>query len=187
MLVFAGLGNPGEKYVDTRHNSGYFFADSLRDFLGWSGTYDVSDWQEDKSLEASVCYCRLGQELKISLVKPHTYMNASGRAIQKFCNLHKIDVSNEFILAHDDLDIELGKYKIQREKSPKEHNGVNNVELMLGRKDFLRVRLGVDNRDPQKRINGESYVLLKMKAQEIQLLSNSISEAIKNVRNMLYI
>src|SRR3989344_3218324 len=80
------------------------------------------------------------------LVKPQTFMNNSGEAVQKIINFYKIDLQDLYVV-HDDLDIRLGEYKIQFGKGPKVHNGVSSIEQALGTKDFWRVRIGIDNKD----------------------------------------
>ena len=78
---------------------------------------------------------------------------------------------------HDDLDISLGKYKIQRGRSPKDHKGVLSVERVLKERDFLRVRLGIDNREGRD-IDGERYVLMPYNREELEVLKNTIISSI---------
>jgi PTH1 family peptidyl-tRNA hydrolase len=185
MYVFAGLGNPGKKYENTPHNAGFLYLDDLREYLGWDSLYSVSDWKLEKSFESMFATCKNGSDTKILLVKPLTFMNESGRALNKICKKLEIDVENRFILVHDDLDIELGKYKIQREKGPKEHNGVLSVERRLGTRNFLRLRIGVENREENSRIPGERYVLKKMADLERIELKEVAHDATKSLRSII--
>ena len=93
-------------------------------------------------------------------------MNKSGIAVKRIMEKFSI---NQFVLLHDDLDIQLGKYKIQREKSPKGHNGVLSVEQALGSTDFWRVRIGIESREGRN-IPGEEYVIRKYSRKEYQEL-----------------
>ena len=107
------------------------------------------------------------------LAKPQTYMNNSGSAIQKIAAYFKINNLLNLFIAHDDLDIPLGKFHIQKKAGPKSHNGISSIEQMLGIQDFWRIRIGVDNRlQEEYRISGESYVLQDFKAQEKETLNN---------------
>ncbi len=185
MKIIVGLGNPGKKYENTRHNAGFMFVDKMRDFLGWDNFYDVSDWKSDRSFESEICEARGGVEKKILLVRPLTFMNESGRAVQKLVAMYHIDITKDLVLVHDDLDIELGNIKIQSGVSPKKHNGVLSVESLLGNRDFLRVRLGVDSRMGNRIIPGEDYVLLKMNDEELQKLQEEIDDGIKLLRTTI--
>ncbi|MFH1546917.1 MAG: aminoacyl-tRNA hydrolase [bacterium] len=185
MKVIIGLGNPGKKYEYTRHNAGFMFVDKLREYLGWDKGYDVGDWKEEKNLKAVICEARTQDGSKILLAKPQTFMNLSGESVQKIISMYKLDTNKDMILVHDDLDIKFGQYKIQPSLSPKVHNGVNSVEQYTGKKDFLRVRMGVDSREHVKDMSGEKYVLMNMNESELQLLKVVISSAVKELRSIL--
>ena len=132
MKLIVGLGNPGEKLGRTRHNIGFMFLD----YLARSRDSDNN----------------------IRLLKPQHFMNNSGTDVSHELHYYKIPVSS-LIVIHDDLDIRLGEYKIQKGKGPKVHNGISDIEAKLKSKDFWRVRIGVDNRPAKNRIPGEAYVL----------------------------
>ncbi|WKZ31388.1 MAG: aminoacyl-tRNA hydrolase [Candidatus Dojkabacteria bacterium] len=185
MLLIVGLGNPGSKYENTPHNAGYLFLDQLREFLGWDTLYSVGDWEEDKMFESQICKARVGGETKVMLVKPLTFMNASGRAVSKIVKKFEVRVSSGLVVVHDDLDIKLGQYKLQRAKSPKAHNGITSVELSLGTNDFLRLRIGVENRSENNRIPGEDYVLNKMSQEELDTLKEIGTDATKSLRTLV--
>lgn len=113
----------------------------------------------------------------VLLAKPNTFMNSSGKAVKALLEYYKLDISDLYVI-HDDLDIKFGEYKIQKAVGPKIHNGVNSIEEILGTKDFSRIRIGVDNRLPEKRIPGERYVLTDFEAFEMDQL-NAVFEKIK--------
>lgn len=162
MLLITGLGNPGKEYEYTPHNAGFLCLESLKRNIFEKG-YDVSDWEnEEKLFHSEISKVKEGGELICILQKPLTYMNKSGSAVKSIMKKFNVD---QFVLLHDDLDIQLGKYKIQREKSPKGHNGVLSVEQALGSTDFWRVRIGIENRG-DRNIPGEEYVIREYSKKE---------------------
>lgn len=149
MKLLVGLGNPGEKYQNNRHNVGFMFADFMKD----SEVVKREKW---------------------IILKPQSYMNRSGEEVSRAAHFYKIDPENIFV-AHDDLDIPLGKFKIQKGTGPKLHNGISSIEKLLGEKDFWRVRIGVENRG-ENRVSGESYVLQNFTPEERQIMTRTCTE-----------
>lgn len=133
MRMIAGLGNPGIDHQRNRHNAGFMVIDRLAAIVlaepVWEMKFD------------SLIF-KFGDVL---MVKPQLFMNRSGEAIARVTNFYKVSLSGLWVI-HDDLDIRLGEYKIQMGVGPKIHNGMNSVEKQLGKTDFWRVRLGIDNR-----------------------------------------
>ncbi len=148
MKVIVGLGNPGIKYRNNRHNVGYMFVDAVHH------TSEVMGFQNTS---------------EVKLVKTDCFMNLSGNFVKKLIENWKLKIEN-LIIVHDDLDIPLGKFKIQKGQGPKLHNGISSIERALKTKDFWRVRIGVDNRQINPPaggwIDGETYVLSDFKADE---------------------
>lgn len=107
-----------------------------------------------------------------------TFMNSSGDFAKKEKDYYKVDL-NDIYIAHDDLDLKLGEYKIQKGKGPRDHNGVNSIEEALKDTEFWRIRIGVDNRNPEERMNGEEYVLEKFFENELEVL-REVFERITN-------
>ena len=163
MKIIVGLGNPGSQYLHTRHNVGFL----ALDFLVHGKRFSL-----DKKMESE-----LYKEGGFLFVKPQTFMNDSGRAVRKVMDFYKIE-PKDLILIHDDLDLKLGDYKIQMSTGPKVHNGVNSVEEVVGNKDFLRVRIGVDARDKQNFfLTGADYVLGRFGKEELGVVEEVIEEA----------
>ena len=159
MKVIAGLGNPERTHENNRHNVGFMFLDYISEQL------QIDLWESSDRF--------LGDYIKtdkLFLLKPNTYMNSSGKAIQSVLSYYKIDPTNLFIV-HDDLDIKLGEYKIVPAKGPKLHGGINSIEEQLGTGDFTRVRVGVDNRNSDNRVEGITYVLQDFEPQEMKVLA----------------
>ncbi len=154
MKLIVGLGNPGEKYKNNRHNVGFQFVDYLIENL------QISNFKFQKHLKSMV------YSLKSNLVlaKPITFMNLSGTAVKQIIGNWKLEIRN-LVVEHDDLDIPLGKFKNQKGTGPLLHNGIESIEKTMGTKDFWRIRIGIDNRpvdigpERSRRVDGETYVL----------------------------
>lgn len=104
-------------------------------------------------------------------LKTDVFMNDSGKFVAEKFNFFKITPDDLYIV-HDDLDLPLGQFKIQKGVGPKVHNGILSVEKSLNSKDFWRIRIGVDSRDPQNRAPGEDYVLQDFTKNELEILNN---------------
>jgi peptidyl-tRNA hydrolase, PTH1 family len=171
MYLIVGLGNPGEDYEKTRHNAGFLFINKLA---------GKDKFTVDKKMEAEVL-----KRGEIVLAKPYTFMNDTGRSVRRIVNFYKLGIEN-VIIVHDDLDLAFGEFKVQKDKGPKVHNGLKSVEQYLGRTDFLRVRMGIDNRQPGVSYGtGADYVLSKMSKEELKELDVSMDEAIKELAETL--
>lgn len=156
MKIVVGLGNPGVEYMLTRHNAGVDFVDKLVGLVhsdyGWRKHYDALIYKTPD----------------LVLVKSKdVFMNESGRLLQGL-------PEGELYVAHDDLDLKLGEYKIQFGKGPKEHNGVESVEQALGTRDFWRIRIGIENRTTP--VSGEEYVLQKFTPEEKKILDEVLEK-----------
>lgn len=132
MFIIAGLGNPGEKYKDTRHNVGWFVIDR---FVGTEG------WTESKYAKASLKEdVRAGES--VLFMKPFTFMNKSGEAIQYASGKYNVD-PDHIIILHDDVDLPLGTFKISYDRGAGGHNGVKSIAHHLKTNAFIRIRIGV--------------------------------------------
>lgn len=153
MKLIVGLGNPGEKYKNNRHNVGFWVVDSLN-------------------------------KLKLAgavFLKPQTFMNRSGIEVKKLVKKYPLD-KNELYVIHDDLDIELGKYKISLAKGPKVHNGLQSIYQQLGTKNFWHVRIGIDNREATGYTgSGEDYVLQNFRPEEREVVKGIIETVVKEL------
>ncbi len=159
MKIILGLGNPGVEYTNTRHNAGIIFVDNFSQKL--SSPYR---WRREKNK-------MIFKSDEFTLIKTATvFMNESGNLLTSPANLY---------VAHDDLDIKLGQFKIQKGVKPKLHYGVESVENTLKTKDFWRIRIGIDNRTTP--IDGETYVLQKFTPEEKVILENTLDAIIKTI------
>jgi PTH1 family peptidyl-tRNA hydrolase len=131
-LLVVGLGNPGREYAKNRHNVGWLVADELARRLGGS-------WRSKFS--GSVAEVRLGDH-RIALLKPETFMNDSGRAVQAAMRFFKLP-PDTVLVVHDEADLDLGRLQVRRGGGLAGHNGLRSVAAHLGTPDFLRLRVGV--------------------------------------------
>jgi PTH1 family peptidyl-tRNA hydrolase len=170
-ILLAGLGNPGKKYAGTRHNAGFGFVNYF--FEKYRNDFNLSDWEFSKKLNCEISTGKTKTD-KIILLKPQAFMNLSGETVQKTIKYYKVKAEN-LIVAHDDIDLMLGKYKISTGSRAAGHNGVQNIIDHLGTKDFTRARIGIDNRG-EKKIETEKYVLGKFTAAEMKTILKLFSE-----------
>lgn len=186
MFLISGLGNPGEKYDLTPHNAGFLFLERFRLKLKDDMRFDVDFWNSDKIFESELCKINRDGELLAMLQKPSTFMNNSGRAVRKVVEkLNVEEVSKNFVLIHDDLDLPLGSYKIQYAKGPKGHNGVDSVEQYLGTGEFMRVRIGVEDRGQSREIPGDRYVLIPYNPEQQGVLNEAIEKGVEELLSIV--
>ncbi len=176
MKVIVGLGNPGETYKLNRHNVGFLFINYLLETLNLkleTSRFEshTTNFKHDKYLLSDVAKLQAtGYKLQeLLLAKPQTFMNKSGDAVKKIVTHYKVQPFQSLIVIHDDLDIPFGKFKIQPQ-GPKAHNGLTDIQNKLQSMDFLRVRIGVDARASENRMNGEAYVLQNFTSDELAQL-----------------
>ena len=161
MFVLVGLGNPGKKYEDTRHNIGFNIINVLAETLG----IEVNKMKH-KSLVGS----KFVDGEKIMLVKPQTYMNKSGEAVRDIVNYYDVPLENILII-YDDIDTEIGKIRLRKNGSGGSHNGMNNVIYHLENDEIPRLRFGIGK---SKTIPLTNYVLGKFENKNIEILNETI-------------
>lgn len=173
MKLIVGLGNPGKKYKNTRHNVGFEVVEGIFKDL------DIDRWESKKRHRAKIAFAG-----NILLTKPQTFMNKSGESVGSLASYYKIPMDEIFVV-YDDLDLLLGESKMQRGKGPKDHNGLNSVIKSLGTNHFWHVRIGIDNRDQGQKIPGEAYVLEKFNREEKPIVARSVKETVHKLLRML--
>jgi peptidyl-tRNA hydrolase, PTH1 family len=138
LYLLVGLGNPGDRYEVTRHNIGFLALDYVAGRHGL--TFSESRWQ------ALFSKAVLWKETVI-LIKPQTFMNASGKAVAAVASFFKIP-PGRIIVVHDDLDLPLGRAKIVIDRGAGGHNGIRSIIAELGTTDFCRIRAGIGRPQP---------------------------------------
>jgi PTH1 family peptidyl-tRNA hydrolase len=169
MKILIGLGNPEKKYANHRHNVGFIFIDHIYEMLCKESKNELNNFELNNKFRAKI----IKLKNKFILAKPQTYMNLSGIAVKKIKDFYKVNFDSIFII-HDDLDIQLGEFKIQKGKGPKVHNGVSSIEAELGNKNFWRIRIGIENRNKEQKISGNDYVLNNFKLEELNKIKKEI-------------
>lgn len=143
MQIWAGLGNPGDKYALHRHNVGFMAVDTI------AAVHGFGPWQ--KKFRSLVSEGRIGRN-RILLLKPQTYMNISGDAVQQALNFYKLDVGG-LTAFHDELDLAPMKVKVKVGGGTAGHNGLRSINACLG-SDFRRVRIGIGHPGHKDRVTG---------------------------------
>ncbi len=188
MRIIVGLGNPGKEYEETRHNVGFMVVERILEKLAMRQLV-IKNWKIKNKFKAEIAEIKWGIG-KSLLVKPQTHMNSSGVAVKKIIDFYKspnysiTQLLNYLYIIHDDLDLQLGDYKIQLAKGPKRHNGILSVEKELGTKDFWRVRIGIAKPEAEKKeclFSGKDYVLGKFTVKEKEVFNQVIKKAINQL------
>ena len=149
MKLIVGLGNPGKEYENTRHNIGFMVIDKITKY------YECSKLK--KKFGGLYTEKRINNEMVLFL-KPQRYINLSGEVVKKFVDYYDIDVS-DILIINDDLDLEVGSLKLKQSGSSGGHNGLKNIELCLGTREYKRLKIGISN---NKNIDTKEYVLGKI-------------------------
>ena len=180
MFIFVGLGNIGDRYENTPHNAGFRFLDLFREYVARFPEVHISDWREESKFKAIISVLRVGGEQKILLVKPTTFMNLSGDTVRSITAYHRIDLATQLLIIHDDLDLEIGRFKVQFAKGPRNHKGILDIEQKLGTKEFVRIRLGVWSEEV-KRINPADYVIKVFSKANSEQLDIAITQVVETI------
>ena len=154
MKLVVGLGNKGREYENTRHNMGFMLVDRYLQYK------NITDKFKEK-FNAMYIETTINNE-KVIFIKPMTYMNNSGIAVRAFVDFYKLN-SEDILVISDDLDLDLGKFRLRRNGSSGGHNGLKSIISHLGTDNFKRLRIGISN-DKDDVIN---YVLSKFSKKEL--------------------
>ncbi len=164
--VIAGLGNPGIRYDQTRHNAGSWFVDELARQHGGA-------FRAERRFQGEVARIRIGPG-EVWLLKPTTFMNHSGQAIGALVNFYKVPVE-DVLVVHDDIDLPPGTVRLKRGGGHGGHNGLRDIIAHLGR-DFWRLRIGVGH--PGHRDEVIDYVLSRPPPEEARLIHAALESAL---------
>nr|WP_249681335.1 aminoacyl-tRNA hydrolase [Roseococcus pinisoli] len=143
-MLWVGLGNPGPEYAKQRHNIGFMALDAI------ARRHGFSPWRS--KYKGEVAEGSLGTQ-KILLLKPMTYMNASGNAVQAAAGFHKIPPADIWAW-HDELDLAPGKVRIKKGGGAAGHNGLRDMQRALATPDYWRIRLGIGHPGHKDRVTG---------------------------------
>jgi len=173
VYLLVGLGNPGNDYAVTRHNVGFIFLDYLAREYGF--TLKSSKWQ------AEVVKDTLWGK-PVVLAKPQTFMNRSGAAVAQIVNFFQISTEN-LIVVHDDLDLEVGRIKIVTSRGAGGHNGIRSIIQHLDANNFTRIKIGIGR--PPEPMTSSNYVLSKFSPDEQKILEENLQNVEEAARMIL--
>lgn len=170
--VIAGLGNPDEEHVHTRHNAGRMAVEYfVKEFL-------TADWKDDAKSKSFVARGALGKTLVIAIL-PNTYMNKSGNALSKY--IKSVKAAEKLVVVYDELDLPLGTIKISFDRGSGGHRGLDSVMRSVKTKRFTRIRIGISPvgeggiaKKPQGERDVEKFILGEFKSTELSALKASL-------------
>ncbi|MCX6719339.1 MAG: aminoacyl-tRNA hydrolase [Candidatus Taylorbacteria bacterium] len=177
--IIVGLGNPGNEYEGTRHNTGRIVLDAIRK------EYDGSEFKVNKNLNALTAEIKIGKE-KVSLVAPETYMNDSGKAVGQL--IKTVKAAQKLTIIYDDFNLPLGRIKISYDRSSGGHNGLESVIKSVKTTAFTRIRVGTASANskgeakvPHGDVAIERFILGKFKDEEIKTMKKVAKTAAEAV------
>jgi len=168
MKLIVGLGNPGKEYENTRHNTGFMAIDEYA---------KINNLTFNKNKFDGIYTDFLLNGEKIILLKPQKYMNLSGEVISKYLDYFKIN-KNDLLIIYDDMDLEVGTYKIRFKGGSAGHNGLKNIESNISSNEYKRIKIGISK---NKNIDTVNYVLGKFTSDEF----NKLKEVLKKIPNII--
>jgi peptidyl-tRNA hydrolase, PTH1 family len=175
MILIVGLGNPGGKYEDTRHNIGFMTVEALaHDLL----PVENKGWQKVSKFDAEMVKI----DGNLLMAKPQTFMNASGYAVVKMCNFYKIDTKDLWVV-HDEMDLPLGKLKIKDHGGSAGHRGIDSIVEQFGTTEFVRFRLGIGHPgEGLSEARVDDYVLSKFASKDASEARKVIKKTTEAIR-----
>ncbi len=182
MKLIVGLGNPGEKYENSRHNLGFL---ALDDLLKKYEPVKETFWEDEKKLKSQIKIVKHGGT-NLILAKPTTFMNLSGTAVEKILSYYKIDPKN-MIVVYDELDLPFGKLRIRFGGGAGGHHGVESIINSINDDKFLRIRLGIGSEartdKPRSKNKDEvsDYVLSSFQSKEKGKIKSMLKQVTKDV------
>ena len=165
MILVVGLGNPGKKYTQTKHNVGFLAVDEIGNRVGIE--------LNKKKFKGLYGEGTIGGN-KLLLLKPETYMNLSGEAVSGIKNFYDIP-TDKIIVVHDEMDLPLGNIRIKSGGGSAGHNGIKSIISRLGPDDFKRVRMGIGK--PLVKDEGADHVLSGFKREEDEIIKDTVVRA----------
>jgi len=182
--IIVGLGNPGQEYENTRHNTGRIAVDMLAKKINLD-----DDWKEDKKLKSEIAKTKIGKNT-LFLIKPNTFMNKSGDSVRSLIKNKK--AAETLVVVHDDLDLPFGKIKISFNKSAGGHKGVADIIKAVKTEGFIRMRIGISPTTAggkMKKPSGEEAVtnsiLGKFKPSEMDALKKIMKNAAEGLESIV--
>jgi PTH1 family peptidyl-tRNA hydrolase len=164
MKLIVGLGNPGKEYERTRHNAGFMVMEKIEKELNVS--------IDQKKFKALVCKTNVGGE-QVLLMKPQTYMNLSGEAVQEAMKFFRIDIK-DLLVIYDDMDLPIGAKRIRKTGSAGGHNGMKSMIKEVGTNEIARLRIGIGRSKEDSENKVIDFVLSNFSKQEMNILQETL-------------
>ena len=174
IALIVGLGNPGPKYAETRHNAGFWFVDELARRSGGGFRSDAKFYGESCKIYAAGRDCWL--------LKPTTFMNRSGQSVSSLAKYFDIPMQ-QILVAHDELDLDAGVVRLKQGGGHAGHNGLRDIISALGGRDFWRLRLGIAHPGDSRQV--VDYVLGRPSKTDAQLIDGAIQNAACELPDLL--
>ncbi len=168
MNIIIGLGNPGKKFENTRHNAGFM---ALNKFAEKNSFPEFKLQKKYNSLISEKPFDSAQGDENIILVKPQTFMNKSGKAVREITKNRDVKL---LVVLQDDIDLPLGKIKIVQERGSAGHKGVESIIESIGNKDLIRIRIGIAS---DKKVQAEEIVLKNFSGQDQDKINQAIEQA----------
>jgi PTH1 family peptidyl-tRNA hydrolase len=172
--LIVGLGNPGQKYIDTRHNAGWHLLDTI--------VRDQSHFRFNENRNKALIARGELAGVMVALVKPQTFMNLSGEAVVPLARFYKV-APEHILVAFDDVDLPTATLRLRPKGSAGGHKGMSSIIQHLGTEDFPRLRLGIGR--PPGQMPVEAYVLQKFKADEWEAMLATYARGVEAIKVML--
>lgn len=175
--LIVGLGNPGKEYAGSRHNIGF---EAVTAFVSSDSSFDP--WINKKDLKCMFTSSRMG-DTKVIVIKPDTFMNLSGEAVQAVMSFYKI-APEQTLIIHDELDVDFGQIRLRSGGGSAGHNGLKSIISQVG-ENFGRVRVGIGPKKPNE-IDSADFVLQRFTDKESDELSSLYRETNSIISEFIY-
>ncbi len=182
--IFVGLGNPGEEYLETRHNAGRIALEYAAKKFGGN------EWEFNKKLNARVVNVKIGKKAGNLFVEPETFMNKSGVSVKPL--ITSVKKAESLVVIHDDLDLPIGRLKVSFNKSAGGHKGVESIIKAVKTEAFIRIRIGISPvtvggklKKPDHDDVTDNFIVANFKPKELEVIKKDISKKIAEVMEIL--
>lgn len=177
MKLIIGLGNPTKKHRNNRHNVGYLFLDQLIKKLGLD-----AKWENNKKFKADIVTTTINKQ-DIILAKPNNFMNLSGFSVSKLMNYYHLN-NIDLLVIYDDIDLDLGTYRIRKMGSSGGHKGMQSIINLVG-EHFARLRVGINSPEKSIKKDTANYVLANFTSSEQKIINNVIKSGLVKVSQFI--
>lgn len=171
MQLIVGLGNPGDKYRQTRHNLGFLTVEALPVSFRFDKKFNAEIGTFDYSGRSIVC------------LKPQTFMNRSGESLQAYLNFFQIE-PKECLVVHDELDLAFGEVRLKFDGGEAGHNGLKSISECLGTREYMRLRMGIGKPAEGNVIPTEHWVLSKFAESEKDILKQVVDAGVAAIKSL---